>query len=260
MRRILDVFRRILSREKPYSGDETKKNFTRVPKHVAIIMDGNGRWAVERGYPRTYGHEQGVRNVRRIVQKAKELGIEVLTFFVFSTENWQRPREEVQYLLRLLEDGFKKEIDELHRNNIRVRVLGRLEDFSEAMRNMLARGLKLTENNTSLTVNMALSYGGRDEIVRATRKIAQKVKDGVLTIEEIAEDTFSSHLDTAGLIEPDLVIRTGGEMRISNFLLWQIAYSELLIVEKYWPEFTALDLENAVSEYSKRERRFGKVK
>lgn len=259
MKKIIDVVRQILFRETSSSEAEVKKDFYEVPKHVAIIMDGNGRWAVEKGYPRTYGHEQGVRNVQPIVQKSIELGIEVLSLFVFSTENWQRPAGEVKYLLRLLEDGFKKEIEELHRNNVRVCILGRLEDFPESMKNMLAHGVKLTRDNSSLTVNMALSYGGRDEIVRAARKIAHQVKEGILELDEISEDTFSRHLDTAGLVDPDLVIRTGGDMRISNFLLWQVAYSELLIVEKYWPEFTALDLEEAVLEFLKRNRRFGKV-
>lgn len=259
MRKIIDVFRQILSRGTLTSKVEVREDFHEVPRHVAIIMDGNGRWAVEKGYPRTYGHEQGVRNVRPIVKKCIELGIEVLTLFVFSTENWQRPADEVNYLLRLLEDGFKKEIDELHRNNVRVRIIGRPEGFPEKMRNMLANGVKLTENNNSLTVNMALNYGGRDEIVRAARKIAGKVKEGILELDEVSEDMFSRHLDTAGQLDPDLVIRTGGDVRLSNFLLWQIAYSELLIVQKYWPEFTEVDLEEAVLEYLKRDRRFGKV-
>ena len=211
------------------------------------------------GYPRTYGHQKGVHVVRSVIKKAAELGIEALTFYVFSTENWKRPTEEVEYLLRLLETEFRKEIEEFHRNNIRVCVLGRLEDFPESIRDSLVRGIKLTENNNRLIVNMALSYGGRDEIVRAVRKIVHDVDEGVLEPNEISEGMFSKYLDTSDLPDPDLVIRTGGNIRVSNFLLWQIAYAELFVIPKYWPDFTVLDLEEAVLEFQKRDRRFGGI-
>lgn len=231
-----------------------------LPGHIAIIMDGNGRWAGKRNLPRTAGHEAGVEAVKRIVRASSELGIKYLTLYTFSVENWKRPREEVAALMRLLSRTTRREIDELNRNNVRLITTGRIDELSAPRRKVLAQASKKTRNNSGLILNLALNYGGRTEIIDAVRAIAHGVKTGHIQPGEINESLFSNYLYTAGLPDPDLLIRTSGEMRISNFLLWQTSYTEMLVTDVLWPDFDRGDLFKAIIEYQKRERRFGKVK
>ncbi len=228
-----------------------------IPKHIAIIMDGNGRWATERGLPKIMGHHAGVESVQRIVKTASALGIKVLTLYTFSTENWKRPAEEVDALFRLLDEYLNKEAENLSRNNIRFSVVGRLEGLPQFVRDKIAKVVNMTASNTGLVLNLAINYGGRTEIIDAVRKIAEDVKSGQLAPDEIDEMTISRYLYTRDLPDPDLLIRTSGEFRLSNFLLWQVSYSEIYITNKYWPDFDGRDLKNAVIEYGRRERRFG---
>jgi undecaprenyl diphosphate synthase len=231
----------------------------RIPEHVAIIMDGNGRWARKRNLPRTEGHEAGVEAVRRAVQAAGELGVKYLTLYTFSLDNWNRPREEVSAIMRLLSRTTRREIDELNRNNVRLITTGRIGDLSFSRRQALRESVRKTQGNTGLVLNLALNYGGRAEIIDAVKKIALEVKKGTLKVKNINEALFSRYLYTDGLPDPDLLIRTSGEMRISNFLLWQTSYTELYVTDVLWPDFGRDDLYAAVIEYQKRERRFGKV-
>jgi undecaprenyl diphosphate synthase len=229
------------------------------PKHVAIIMDGNGRWAVQRGRPRTYGHHRGTERVRDIVKAAPELGIEVLTLFAFSTENWRRPAYEIKVLMSLFRRYAVREVDELDAANVRVRFIGQRERLPADLQRMMAQMEARTAGNTALTIQVALSYGSRTELVMAVQRLAGEVAAGRLAPGEIDEAALSGALDTAGLPDPDLVIRTSGEYRISNFLLWQSAYSEYAFVEECWPDFTAERLAELVAAYGRRERRFGAV-
>lgn len=233
------------------------KNF---PKHIAVIMDGNGRWAKERGLSRTEGHRRGVDKVREIMRYANELKIKVLTIFAFSTENWKRPKREVSMLMFLLKGFLKKEIADLNKRNIRFKKIGRDDPIPKTLQGLIAKAEDVTKNNTGLIMNLALNYGSRTEIIDATRKIANCAMNGDLKIEDINEDCFSSFLYTAELPDPDLFIRTSGEMRISNFLLWQLSYSELCFVKKYWPDFTKKDFLTAIDDFQKRNRRFGGIK
>ncbi len=235
------------------------KNKLKLPKHIGIIMDGNGRWAIERGLPRTEGHRQGIESVRDIVKATSQLGIPYLTLYAFSIENWKRPSAEVGMLMKLLEHYLKKETPELHENNVRLLAIGKLNSLPKNVQKSLFNSIELTKNNTGLTLTLALSYSGRWDIVRAIQMLALDVRRGNLSPEDITEELFASYLQTAKLPYPDLIIRTSGEMRISNFLLWESAYSEFYICEKYWPEFRREDLYNALIDYSKRERRFGKT-
>ena len=232
-------------------------NPTNIPQHVAIIMDGNGRWAKARGLPKMVGHRQGVKAAQEAIEAARGLGVKVLTLYTFSTENWKRPKKEIELLFKLLEEYLDKEADKLNENNIRLSVIGRIEALPAPVKDRLTKVMASTKNNTSLTVNLALNYGGRAEIVDAVRKIAADVKNGTLNIDDISEEGFSSYLYTKDLPEPDLLIRTSGEMRISNFLLWQISYTELYIAKKQWPDFKKADFEKAVKEYQNRKRKFG---
>jgi undecaprenyl diphosphate synthase len=227
----------------------------KVPEHVAIIMDGNGRWARERGLARHEGHRAGVNNLRRVIEACGEFGIKYLTLFAFSTENWDRPEEEVQGLMNILEDVIDDELDELHENGVQLRHLGRLERLSTELQEKVRKAIGMTENNDRLVLNIAWNYGGRDEIVHAVEKI---VAEGT-PLEEISEELISDHLFTAGLPDPDLIIRTSGEMRVSNFLIWQGAYSEWFVTPKYWPDFGREELLEAIIDYAARERRFGRV-
>lgn len=231
----------------------------RLPVHIAIIMDGNGRWARKRNLPRTAGHEAGVEAVRRVVRAAAELGIKYLTLYTFSIENWKRPREEVAALMRLLTRTTRREIDELDRNNVRLITTGRVDELSLSRRKALAHAVDKTRTNDGLVLNLALNYGGRTEIIDAVKAIAQAVRSGHIQPGEISESLFSNYLYTAGLPDPDLLIRTSGEMRISNFLLWQTSYTELYVTDVLWPDFERSELFKAIIEYQKRERRFGKV-
>jgi undecaprenyl diphosphate synthase len=228
-----------------------------MPAHIAIIMDGNGRWAVRRGLPRAAGHRAGREAVRRTVEACREVGVPVLTLYAFSTENWRRPREEVGALMDLLREAIIAEAEELHRNGIRLRLSGEIEYVPAEIRTELERAVALTACNQALVLNMALNYGGRAELVRAARRIAMEVAAGRLAPEAIDEDTVAAHLYTAGLPDPDLLIRTGSEQRLSNFLLWQSAYTEFCFLDTYWPDFGREHLVAAIAEYQRRRRRFG---
>ena len=229
----------------------------RPPAHVAVIMDGNGRWAKARGLPRTAGHKKGVDAVRRTVEAAGELGIDYLTIFSFSSENWRRPEEEVSDLMQLLRFYLRSEIADLHRNGVRLRVIGDRSRLSTDIVGLIENAETLTRDNRKLTLVVALSYGSRQEITLAARRLAEEVKAGALDPSEITEDRFSERLFTADIPDPDLIVRTSGEKRISNFLLWQAAYAELVFVDTLWPDFTKRDLEAAIEEFHRRERRFG---
>jgi undecaprenyl diphosphate synthase len=228
-----------------------------VPRHVAIIMDGNGRWAAARGLPRTEGHRRGVEALRATVRAAGEMGIQVLTIFSFSSENWSRPPAEVRDLMGLLRRFIRHDLAELHRSNVRVRVIGEREGLAPDIRHLLEEAEELTRNNDGLIVVVAFNYGARQEIARAARRLAADVLAGKLPLEGVTEEALASYLDASDLPDPDVVIRTSGEQRLSNFLLWQSAYSELVFVPAYWPDFDRATLEGAIAEYRRRERRFG---
>ena len=230
-----------------------------LPVHVAIIMDGNGRWAKRRGLPRIAGHKAGVTAVKRVVKAAGELKISVLTLFTFSHENWKRPKEEVSAIMKLLYETTKREINELDENNVRLITTGRIEELSPQRRDILEKAREQTKDNTGLVLNLALNYGGRTEILDAVKQIASDVKQGKLDLDDLNEDNFANYLYTKGLPDPDLLIRTSGEKRISNFLLWQTSYTELYITDVLWPNFTANDFYEAIWDYQNRERRFGRV-
>jgi undecaprenyl diphosphate synthase len=230
-----------------------------VPRHVAIIMDGNGRWARERHLPRALGHRNGMKSVREAVEGSIQAGLEVLSLFAFSQENWQRPATEVTALMSLLEEYIEREKAELIANGVQVRVLGDLERLSETARQAVAGVVEATAPNDRLTVQLFISYGARAELVRAARHLAEAAADGRLDPADIDEKVFRAHLYTDGAPDPDLLIRTSGEHRISNFMLWQLAYTELHIIPVMWPDFTRRDLFAAILEYQSRERRFGKV-
>lgn len=227
------------------------------PVHVAIIMDGNGRWAKARGMPRLVGHKRGVESVRDTVKSAQALGVRYLTLYGFSSENWRRPEAEVKDLMGLLRLYLRSEIAELHREGVRLRIIGQRTRLSDDIRALIDNGERLTQGNHTLTLTIALSYGGRDEIAYAAKQIAEAVKAGTLDPAEVDEETVASHLFTSDMPDPDLLIRTSGEKRISNFLLWQCAYAELVFIDKHWPDFSRDDLESAIREYHGRERRFG---
>ncbi len=230
-----------------------------LPRHIAIIMDGNGRWAKRRGLPRVAGHREGINSVRDIVEACGQLGIEVLTLYTFSLENWKRPKEEVSYLMTLLVRTIKREISDLQKNNVRLMIIGHTEDLPDLTRKSLEDGVEKTKNNTGLKLVLALSYGGRREILDAVQKIGEKIARGEISPADIDETLFSQNLYTAGLPDPDLLIRTSGELRVSNFLLWQMAYTEMYITDVFWPDFRRKELYEAISVYQKRERRFGLV-
>ncbi len=229
------------------------------PHHVAIIMDGNGRWAKARGLPRVAGHRRGADAVRRVVRGAGELGIPVLTLFAFSTENWTRPADEVADLMGLLRHYLRSELDELRKNGARLRVIGNRDGLAADIVRDIAEAETMTAGNARIDVNICINYGSRDEILRATRRLAKRVAAGEITADEIDQQSFERELLTAGLPDPDLLIRTSGEQRISNFLLWQCAYSELVFVDTLWPDFGKEHLERAIAEFRKRERRYGGV-
>lgn len=238
---------------------EQIKQCTNKPQHVAIILDGNGRWAKQRGLPRTVGHSEGVKNVKEIVNASAEAGIRYLTIYAFSKQNWSRPFEEVGTIMSLLSSTAKREINQLHRNNVCLRIIGDKNDLPEEARKILEDGEKLTRDNTLMTLIVALSYSSRDEILRAIRAIARDSRDAKADPEQIDEAFFESRLDTAGIPDPDLVIRTSGEFRISNYLLWQSAYAEFYFAKEFWPDFHRQEYYRALLDYTKRERRFGKT-
>ncbi len=230
-----------------------------IPVHIAVIMDGNGRWATERSLPRVAGHNEGVGSVRDIVEACGQLGVGHLTLYAFSTENWNRPREEVSTLMRLLLNSLQNETDKLHQNNVRLTAIGDIEKLPVKVQDKLAQAISITKNNTGLTLNLALSYSSRWEIAQAVRSIVRKAQKGEIELDDIDESLLTDHLTTKGMPEPDLLIRTSGEYRLSNFMLWQLAYAELYISPKFWPEFRRKDLYEAIKDFQKRERRFGLV-
>ncbi|MBI5145500.1 MAG: isoprenyl transferase [Candidatus Omnitrophica bacterium] len=228
-----------------------------IPKHIAIIMDGNGRWAKQRGLGRSAGHKEGVARIREIVKAANKIGIQVVTFFTFSTENWSRPKKEIDLLMRYLNNFLEREAQELHKNNIRFRVIGGGDPLPEYIQKKIKEVELKTKENTGLVVVMALNYGSRQEIVEAAKRFAACVVKGEIQFSDLDTNKFSNYFDTAGLPDPDLLIRTSGQMRLSNFLLWQLSYAELYFPKIYWPDFKAADLEKAIKVYQMRERRFG---
>ena len=232
-------------------------NPEKVPRHIAIIMDGNGRWAQQRSMPRVAGHRQGVESVREVVRTCREAGVSVLSLYAFSRENWNRPKWEVKALMQLLSRYLKSEIKEFIDNGIALRIIGNLERLPEKLQSQLLSAIDQTKENTAMILNVALSYSGREEIVRAVRKIAESVQERVLSLDDISEETFESFLDTHGLPDPDLLIRTSGEFRLSDFLIYQMAYTEFYVTPTLWPDFRKKHLLNAIQEFNKRERRFG---
>jgi undecaprenyl diphosphate synthase len=234
-------------------------DLSKLPSHIAIIMDGNGRWAKQRLMNRINGHEKGADAVRRIVRTCREIGIEILTLYAFSTENWQRPKAEVTALMDLLKRFLKSELMEMQQNNIRLNTIGQTHRIPKGVRSVLQQNMEMTASNTGMTLNLALSYGGRAEIVDMVKQVAAQVKNGQLELSAITPGIVSDNLYTRGMCDPDLLIRTGGDMRISNFLLWQIAYAEIFVTDTLWPDFSREEFMAILSDFQKRERRFGRI-
>ncbi|MFQ5824163.1 MAG: isoprenyl transferase [bacterium] len=234
-------------------------NRENIPKHIAIIMDGNGRWAHKKNLPRVEGHREGINSAREVVRACGELEVKYVTLYTFSTENWNRPRGEVSALMRLLVRTIHSVVDELNKNNVRLMTIGNLEDLPRQARLGMLNAIDILKNNTGLTLNLALSYSSRKEITEAVRAIARKVQAGELQAEDVNEELFSKLLYTASIPDPDLLIRTSGELRVSNFLLWQLAYTEIYVTDVLWPDFRRKEFFKAIEAYQKRERRFGMV-
>ena len=231
----------------------------RLPRHIAIIMDGNGRWAKRRNQPRVFGHRQGAKSVRKVVEATARLGINNLTLYAFSTENWNRPKHEIKTLMKLLVDALKNELGLMMKNNIRLNAIGHTDMMPTNVQQELQEVLDETKENTGLVLTLALSYGARQEILRAVQEISHKVKNNIISVENVDDNIINKHLYTQNLPDVDLLIRTSGEVRISNFLLWQIAYAELYFTDELWPDFNETSLHKAIADYQKRERRFGKT-
>jgi undecaprenyl diphosphate synthase len=242
------------------SGPSHKSDELKGPAHVAIIMDGNGRWAQGRGLPRTAGHKAGIDALRRAVTAADEFGIRYLTIYSFSTENWSRPAMEVRFLLELLKRFIRQDVADLHTKNIRIRIIGSREELDSNIRSMLSDAETLTAQNTGLTLVVAFNYGSKQEILRAAQRLATQVAEGKMSVSDITLTTIQQNLDTHDIPDPDLLIRTGGEVRVSNFLLWQLAYAELVFLPDYWPDFDREIFAKALTEFHGRERRFGGLK
>lgn len=240
-----------------YLPEDLKRD--RLPRHVAVIMDGNGRWAKQKGLPRIMGHRRGVDALKDLLRCCKDWGIEALTAYAFSTENWGRPLEEVDFLMTLFERVLRQELREMMEENVQIRFVGNLDALPRSLLAEIERSMNETQQNQGIKFTVATNYGGRQEILQACRAIADRVKQGLLQPEEIDEATFAGHLYTAGVCDPDLLIRTSGEMRISNFLLWQMAYAEIYITQTLWPDFDRVEFHQALSAYQQRDRRFGKV-
>ncbi|AYN06346.1 MULTISPECIES: isoprenyl transferase [unclassified Flavobacterium] len=232
---------------------------TNLPRHLAIIMDGNGRWAKQQGFLRAFGHENGTKSVKETIESCAKIGIEYLTLYAFSTENWNRPKLEIETLMKILINSLKKELGTLQKNNIKLNAIGNLEKLPKSAQKELLDVIEKTKNNTRLTLTLALSYGSREELINAVRIISNKVKNNIISIDTIDDSIINEHLYTQNLPDVDLLIRTSGEHRISNFLLWQIAYAELYFTNVLWPDFKEKDLYEAIISYQKRERRFGKT-
>ena len=234
-------------------------NTEKLPRHIGIIMDGNGRWAKQHGKPRIFGHRNGVTAVRETTEAAAELGVNYLTLYAFSTENWSRPKLEVGALMRLLVETLAKEVNTLHKNNIRLKAIGDLSKLPDSTRKALLEGIEHTKANTRMTLVLALNYSGKWDLAQAAQRLGQQVKDGQISPEDISQEAVANALSTSGMPDPELLIRTSGEARISNFLLWQIAYTELYFTPVFWPDFRKGDLYTAILDYQNRERRFGKI-
>ena len=234
-------------------------NKNNIPKHIAIIMDGNGRWAKAHSLPRIAGHKEGIDSVRAITKKCGDIGVKHLSLYTFSSENWHRPKNEIKALMKLLLLTIRREIKDLNKNNVRLTTIGNMGDLPDDARKGMEEGLKITENNSGLNLILALSYGGRQEILKMVQSIAIKAVNGEIEPEKLNESDIVNELDTAKIPDPDLLIRTGGDQRISNFLLWQIAYSEIYVTDTYWPEFKEKELLDAVADFQDRERRFGRI-
>lgn len=232
----------------------------KIPAHIAIILDGNGRWAKAKGMPRNYGHAQGSKNVERICEEAYRMGVKYLTVYAFSTENWNRPKDEVDALMKLLRNYMKTCLKTAAKNDMKVRVIGDKTGLDEDIRNRIAELEEATKDNGGLNFQIALNYGSRDEIVRAVRRVSEDVKEGKFKPEDIDEKMFETYLDTHGIPDPDLMIRTSGELRLSNYLLWQLAYTEFYFTDIPWPDFTKEELSKAIEQYNRRDRRYGGVK
>jgi undecaprenyl diphosphate synthase len=230
-----------------------------LPQHVAVIMDGNGRWAKRQGLPRIMGHKAGVDALKDLLRCCKDWGIKALTAYAFSTENWKRPQEEVEFLMSLFQRVLRQELREMVEENVQIQFVGNLQALPKGLQEEISRSMTETKNNQSIKFTVATNYGGRQEILQACRGIAQKVKEGLLQPDDISEEVFEAHLYTAGVADPDLLIRTSGEMRLSNFLLWQMAYGEIYITDTLWPDFDRHEFHRALSAYQQRERRFGKI-
>ncbi|MFU7516124.1 isoprenyl transferase [Clostridium sp. HCS.1] len=253
---MLDVFKTNKRKKQKLEKSIDKDN---IPKHIAIIMDGNGRWAKQRKLPRTMGHKAGVETIRRVIKESHVLGIKYLTLYAFSTENWKRPDDEVSALMKLLVDYLRSELAELNKNEVVIRVLGDVKKLPKDAQKEILEAIEVTKNNKGIVLNIAFNYGGRDEIIRATKLVAKEVKNGNLDIEDIDENIFEKYLYTNGTPDPDLIIRPSGEQRISNFLLWQCAYSEFWYSNVCWPDFKEEHLHEAIYDYQNRDRRYGGV-
>ncbi len=235
-------------------------DLTRIPKHVAFIMDGNGRWAKKRGLPRTMGHEEGAKRIEKLAISAKKLGLEAVTLFAFSTENWKRPKQEVDYIFSLLKRFLIEGKERFKENNIRVHFIGKIDELEEEFSSLMNEAMEYTKDNTGIILNLAINYGSRSEILEMVKAVAGECVDGKLKVDDIDEGVIENHLMTKGLPEIDLMVRTSGEVRLSNFLLWQIAYSELVFTDVYWPDFDEKQLEKVLIDFQSRNRRFGGLK
>ena len=236
-----------------------KINKQKVPEHVAIIMDGNGRWATKKGLPRTYGHKRGVSVLKEILKVSKKLGCKVLTVYAFSTENWARPKKEVDFLINLFSEVLRNEIEEIHEESAKIKFIGDLTPFPETLKKIISNSESITKNNNKFLLNVCINYGGRQEIVKVAKKLALKSSTGEIKPGEVNEELFNSELLTSGIKDPELLIRTSGEKRISNFLLWQLAYSEIYISDVLWPDFNEFEFLKAIVDYQSRNRRFGGI-
>ncbi|WP_414632614.1 isoprenyl transferase [Clostridium sp. UBA5119] len=252
---MLDIFKF----KKDTIKEKIQLDMERIPSHIAIIMDGNGRWAKQRKLPRTMGHRAGMKNIKMMVEESSNLGVKYLTLYAFSTENWKRSKEEIGALMDLVVEFINKEFEELHRNNVKLNSIGDISKLPEKSKAAVEDAMYKTRNNTGLTLNIALNYGGRDEIVKGIKEIAKEVLEGKLQVDNIDDKIISDHLYTSGMPDPDIIIRPSGELRLSNYLLWQSAYSEFWFSNINWPDFAKEDLRRAISDFQKRDRRFGGV-
>lgn len=257
---MLDIFNSKKNNSENTKDDDFKLDMEKIPEHIGIIMDGNGRWAKAKGYPRTVGHKAGVETIRRILKEAQRLGVKYITLYAFSTENWKRPKEEVGALMKLLVQYFRLELNELHENGVVVNTIGDISKLPKECIEEIKKAKEKTKNNTGIVMNLALNYGGRDEIVRAIKLLTKDVAEGKISPEEIDEKSIENYLYTAGMPDPDMIIRPSGEQRLSNFLLWQCAYSEFWYSDINWPDFTEKDLRRAIFDFQNRDRRFGGIK